>query len=139
MTSKSRITQLYQRREFKSEKPRLSTQIAAGQDHYWRARARDEKGRIISEFSPAYTLKGVAKPVPQMLAKEEPKRRKPAQDEPQPESSVSSRTERIKRSPGKRAAGGLGWVLVTITSIIAVRTRTCDFKRSGSLRSFAVL
>lgn len=55
--------------ELSSVHPWADTELAQGK-YYWRVRARDASGRIISPFSPAYKLKSMPEAVPQFLAKE---------------------------------------------------------------------
>jgi hypothetical protein len=81
-------------RELSVAEASVSLVLPSGQ-YYWRARARDGRGRIIGSFSPAYALKPIPSSVPQMLAKEDPVERNPAEEEPIPvaRSEIKSNSE----------------------------------------------
>jgi len=73
--------------EFKTYSTTAKTKLSAGEAYFWRARARDRQGRIISEFSEPYRLKPLSY-IPRTLAQ-----RKPQSDEA---SRVRTKTERVR-------------------------------------------
>ncbi len=60
-----------QKQEFKTATTMARTQLSAGDAYFWRARARDRAGRIISEFSEPYRMKPLSY-VPKLLANRQP-------------------------------------------------------------------
>ncbi len=58
-------------RELRVSKNRVVVSLKPGR-YFWRVRARDARGRIISDFSRAYELKEIPSAIPVMLAKDEP-------------------------------------------------------------------
>ncbi|MBX3022258.1 MAG: hypothetical protein KF799_11350 [Bdellovibrionales bacterium] len=82
----------------KTRTPRVTTELPQG-GFYWRARARDRQGRIISGFSQAYRLKDQVVKVPQFLAKNQ-EERKPAATE-----RTATRAQRVREKPWERS----GW------------------------------
>ena len=75
----------------KVNEPKVSTTLPYG-EHYWRARARDAQGKIISDYSMPYKL--APQPAPMQLAQAKPEVRKPAAVE-----QTKSRVERITDRP----------------------------------------
>jgi hypothetical protein len=73
--------------EFKTASNVAKTQLSAGDAYFWRARARDRQGRIISEFSEPYRLKPLSY-VPRSLAQNDRK--------PQAAERVRTKVERVK-------------------------------------------
>lgn len=101
--------------EFKTEGPRATTELTEG-EWFWRVRARDRQGRIISGFSQPQRLKDFpAAPVPPMLAQNAPVVRKPAQER------ISTRTERVLEKPWERS-GWWAW--------LGAGTNYVDYKQS---------
>lgn len=84
--------------EFKTDTASARTQLPEG-EFYWRARARDRQGRIISSFSKPYKMNAMPVKVPQYLA-ENKRERQPAATE-----RTSTRAERITEKAWERS----GW------------------------------
>lgn len=78
-------------REMKVEGTTVTMPLNGG-DHYWRVRARDAQGHIISDFSQAYKMAPQPTPVPQYLAKNEDR-------QPQSTEKTSTRIERVREEP----------------------------------------
>lgn len=74
--------------QFKTRQALVEARIPQG-DYYWRSRARDSQGRIISSFSRPYQLKPMPDIPPPLLAREEPPIREPA--------AVQTSTTKIER------------------------------------------
>ncbi len=65
-------------RKINVEEPRVKTQIVSS-EHYWRARARDRDGKVISEYSRPAKLNPPPAPAPIMLTRnDQPIERKPS-------------------------------------------------------------
>lgn len=90
--------------QLKVDQPQAKALIAS-QDHYWRARARDAQGRIISDFSKPYKMTPPAAPAPIMLTKNEPIAREPQQ-------AVEKTTTRIEKVKEENwhSSGWWAWV-----------------------------
>lgn len=85
-------------REMTTISPTVSAYVSG--ENYWRARARDAHGRIISDYSSVYKLRAA---VPQMLARNDGRR--PAQAE----GTTSARIERFREEAFEKN-GWWGWV-----------------------------
>jgi hypothetical protein len=92
-------TQFQSPREIKVKTAQVSAPVSG--ENYWRVRARDAQGRIISEFSRPYKL---SSPVPSYLAKNEAAARQPAAVE----STTASLNEMKEQTFVKN--GWWGWV-----------------------------
>lgn len=73
--------------EFKTASTTARTQLQAGEAYFWRARARDRQGHIISEFSEPQRLKPLTY-IPKMLARNDRR--------PQAAERVRTKVERVK-------------------------------------------
>lgn len=86
-------------KEFKVREARVSTKLPNG-EYFWRARARDELGRLISAFSKPARLAPMPQTVPTYLAKEAPVR-EPAQAE----NSITAKSEAVREELWEKS----GW------------------------------
>ena len=107
---------LHSPHELRVETPEVKLNLVG--ENYWRVRARDAQGRIISDFSRVYKLKGS---VPQYLAKNEP--------EPPPprEPAATERTatqQKAAEDPLFQKNGWWAWLGVGYNFV--------DFKQSDS-------
>lgn len=83
-------------RELRVTDSAVVTKLPPGQ-YYWRARARDARGRIISSFSRAYEMKPIHNSVPQMLANNDSSERKPAQEDAAPETRTEAQNNSVEQ------------------------------------------
>ncbi|MGE4133822.1 MAG: hypothetical protein AB7F86_19445 [Bdellovibrionales bacterium] len=92
--------------EFRTREAVAKTSLTAGESYFWRARARDRQGRIISEFSQPHRLKPISG-VPQMLAQN----RRPAQkDTTNDTTRIRRKAERLKRDEDWIHNGWWAWL-----------------------------
>lgn len=82
--------------ELKTSEAGVRAKLPEG-EYFWRARARDAEGRLISSYSPAYKLKSMPASVPQFLAKND--------REPQSTERTTTRIERVRQQDWERS----GW------------------------------
>ena len=78
--------QMINAKEWQTDGPQARARIS--QESYWRVRARDNQGRVISDYSQVYRL--LPPPTPILAKREEPKR------EPAATEKVTQRVERVR-------------------------------------------
>jgi hypothetical protein len=90
--------------EVRSEDASVSTELPqTDRQLFWRARARDVHGRIISDFSKPYPLKQMPQAIPNYLAKNTRPLRKPAQT-----NTSTGRIQRVREKPWE-SSGWWAW------------------------------